>query len=189
MDCYDLYVDGIGNDGVYTIYPDGWMNGIQAYCEMTSNGGGWTFLQRRSSASVDVYRTWDEYKNGFEHPSRDHWLGYNAMHYSNSQQFSTHDRDNDDWSSYDCAEGHRGAWWFRGNHHCQRDNSTDYCMSNCRYCNMFRDGNDDCVLCADAHLNGVYGEYNENAQGKNIFWGGIKKGCSLQYTEMKIRPV
>ncbi|XP_071837381.1 uncharacterized protein [Apostichopus japonicus] len=233
MDCYDLYVDGIRNDGVYTIYPDGWLNGIQAYCEMTSNGGGWTFLQRRSSASVDVYRTWDEYKNGFEHPSRDHWLGndyihaitnqktyclridlidsthtshyalyssfsitneadnyrlsvgsfsgntrHNAMQNSNNQQFSTHDRDNDDWSRYDCAEGHRGAWWFSGNHHCRRDNSTDYCMANCRYCNMFRDGNDDCVLCADAHLNGVYGEYNENVQGKNIFWAGIKMAAA-----------
>ncbi|PIK59646.1 fibrinogen-like protein A [Apostichopus japonicus] len=189
MDCSDLYVDGIRNDGVYTIYPDGWLNGIQAYCEMTSNGGGWTFLQRRSSASVGFYRTWEEYKNGFEHPSRDHWLGYNAIQKSNSQEFSTHDRDNDDWSSYDCAEGHRGAWWFSGNYHCQRDNSTDYCMSNCHYCNMFRDGNDDCVLCANAHLNGVYGEYTENAQGSNIFWGGMKYGCSLQYTEMKIRPI
>ncbi|PIK47766.1 putative fibrinogen C domain-containing protein 1-B-like [Apostichopus japonicus] len=41
-DCYDLYVSGTRSDGVYTIYPDGWPRGIQVYCEMESNGGGWT---------------------------------------------------------------------------------------------------------------------------------------------------
>ncbi|PIK59950.1 putative fibrinogen C domain-containing protein 1, partial [Apostichopus japonicus] len=41
-DCYELYVSGTRSDGVYTIYPDGWSSGIQVYCEMESNGGGWT---------------------------------------------------------------------------------------------------------------------------------------------------
>ncbi|PIK33214.1 putative fibrinogen C domain-containing protein 1, partial [Apostichopus japonicus] len=41
-DCYELYVSGTLSDGVYTIYPDGWPSGIQVYCEMESNGGGWT---------------------------------------------------------------------------------------------------------------------------------------------------
>ncbi|PIK40827.1 putative fibrinogen C domain-containing protein 1 [Apostichopus japonicus] len=41
-DCYELYVSGIRCDGVYTIYPDGLPSGIQVYCEMESNGGGWT---------------------------------------------------------------------------------------------------------------------------------------------------
>lgn len=38
------------------------------------------FIQRRSSASVDFYRTWNEYKVGFEDPTGDHWLGNDHIH-------------------------------------------------------------------------------------------------------------
>ncbi|PIK41209.1 Tenascin-R, partial [Apostichopus japonicus] len=79
-DCYELYVSGTHSDGVYTIYPDGWPSGIQVYCEMESNGGGWTVLQRRSSASVDFYRSWLDYKNGFGNKNEDHWLGNKYIH-------------------------------------------------------------------------------------------------------------
>jgi hypothetical protein len=34
------------------------------------------------------------------------------MWYSNGQQFSTRDHDNDAAVSADCAEIHHGAWWF-----------------------------------------------------------------------------
>ncbi|XP_071835356.1 uncharacterized protein [Apostichopus japonicus] len=85
-DCYDLYVSGTLSDGVYTIYPDGWPRGIQVFCEMESNGGGWTVIQRRSSATVDFYRTWAEYKNGFENPIGDHWLGNDYIHAITNQK-------------------------------------------------------------------------------------------------------
>ncbi|PIK35368.1 putative fibrinogen C domain-containing protein 1-B-like [Apostichopus japonicus] len=79
-DCYELYVSGTLSDGVYTIYPDGWPRGIRVYCEMESNGGGWTVFQRRSSASVDFYRGWLDYKNGFGNKNQDHWLGNKYIH-------------------------------------------------------------------------------------------------------------
>ncbi|KAJ8033533.1 Zonadhesin [Holothuria leucospilota] len=42
-DCMDLYNAGVTTDGVYTIQPTGWPSpGFQVYCEMESNGGGWT---------------------------------------------------------------------------------------------------------------------------------------------------
>ncbi|PIK36680.1 Tenascin-R [Apostichopus japonicus] len=85
-DCQELYVSGTRSDGVYTIYPDGWSSGIQVYCEMESNGGGWTVFQRRSSASVDFYRGWSDYKNGFGNKNEDHWLGNKYIHSMTNQK-------------------------------------------------------------------------------------------------------
>lgn len=42
-DCYDVFISGSTTDGVYTIYPAGWEStGFQVYCEMSTDGGGWT---------------------------------------------------------------------------------------------------------------------------------------------------
>ncbi|PIK55964.1 Ficolin-2 [Apostichopus japonicus] len=80
-DCYEIYNTGIHIDGVYTIYPSGWEeSGFQVYCEMSTDGGGWTVLQRRRSDSVNFYRVWNAYKDGFESPSGDHWLGNDKIH-------------------------------------------------------------------------------------------------------------
>ncbi|XP_071835845.1 uncharacterized protein [Apostichopus japonicus] len=241
-DCQELYVDG-STDGVYTIYPDGSPNGIQVFCRMESNGGGWTVIQRRSSAAVDFYRTWAEYKNGFENPIGDHWLGndyihaitnqkeyslridltdsssssyyalyspfsisddadkyrlsigsysgdtgFDAMSWHNNRQFSTRDEDNDVWSDFDCAEKHRGAWWFRYYYHCPSTYSycRSYCPSSEYYCDNFPVGSG-CAYCAHSHLNG---DYDGSTRGTNIFWTNLSGyDCGLQYAEMKIRPV
>ncbi|XP_071835376.1 uncharacterized protein [Apostichopus japonicus] len=86
QDCYDLYVSGTRNDAVYTIYPDDWPSGVQVYCEMESNRGGWTVIQRRSSASVNFYLGWTDYKNGFGNKNQDHWLGNKYIHSMTNQK-------------------------------------------------------------------------------------------------------
>ena len=42
---------------------------------MTTDGGGWTLIQKRFDGTVNFYRGWDEYKNGFGRPGGEHWLG------------------------------------------------------------------------------------------------------------------
>jgi ficolin len=50
---------------------------MMVFCDMDTDGGGWTVLQRRGSFSPqeDFYRTWLEYKRGFGNLEREFWLG------------------------------------------------------------------------------------------------------------------
>ncbi|XP_062603413.1 ryncolin-1-like [Saccostrea cucullata] len=68
-----------GKDGVYTIYPDG-RTEKRVFCDKTTEGGGWTVIQRRKYGITDFYRSWAEYKRGFGGAKTDYWLGNDAIH-------------------------------------------------------------------------------------------------------------
>jgi hypothetical protein len=78
--CAELYKSGVRKDGVYTINPDGLVGSFQVRCDMQTDGGGWTVFQRRQDASVDFYRGWQDYKNGFGDLNGNFWLGLDRIH-------------------------------------------------------------------------------------------------------------
>eukprot|EP00112_Aurelia_sp_Birch-Aquarium-sp1_P018058 Seg4254.1 transcript_id=Seg4254.1/GoldUCD/mRNA.D3Y31 product=Ficolin-1 protein_id=Seg4254.1/GoldUCD/D3Y31 len=77
--CKDLKEQGFTINGVYDLQRDDGTT-FKAFCDMTTNNGGWTVLQRRINASVSFDRDWAEYVMGFGNPSGNHWLGLEAMH-------------------------------------------------------------------------------------------------------------
>uniref|UniRef100_K1Q3B3 Fibroleukin n=1 Tax=Magallana gigas TaxID=29159 RepID=K1Q3B3_MAGGI len=79
-DCADIKMHRpLSRDGVYTIYPTPGTNKT-VFCDMTTDGGGWTVIQRRQDGDTNFLRNWKDYKNGFGQAEDDYWLGNDAIH-------------------------------------------------------------------------------------------------------------
>ena len=51
-----------------------------ARCDMDTDGGGWTVIQRRINGSVDFYRNWTDYVYGFGDLNGEFWYGLEKIH-------------------------------------------------------------------------------------------------------------
>ncbi|XP_064102399.1 microfibril-associated glycoprotein 4-like [Macrobrachium nipponense] len=77
-DCSTLREAGIRASGVYSLFPFT----FKVYCDMVTDGGGWTVIQRRVPVEIheDFNRTWFDYKVGFGDLYGEFWLGLEALH-------------------------------------------------------------------------------------------------------------
>ncbi|GBN69737.1 Techylectin-5A [Araneus ventricosus] len=86
MDCAELLENGVTESGVHTVYPRSRIStckSIDVYCDMETDGGGWTVIQRRGQyGNGENYfvKKWKEYKEGFGNMKKEFWLGNDQIH-------------------------------------------------------------------------------------------------------------
>ncbi|XP_054766226.2 ficolin-3-like [Lytechinus pictus] len=81
-DCSEINDAGGSTDGIYRICLDAGTvqeEPIDVYCKFYS-GDGWVVIQRRQDGSVNFYRDWADYKNGFGDLKNEFWLGNDIIH-------------------------------------------------------------------------------------------------------------
>ena len=77
--CAEVYKSGGINSGVYKINPD-CLGEFKVFCDQKTAGGGWTVFQKRGNGSVDFFRGWNDYKQGFGNVTGEFWLGLDKIH-------------------------------------------------------------------------------------------------------------
>ena len=85
--CQDTLDQGFNESGVYTIDPGDGYGPFEVYCD--TDGGGWAVFQRREDGSVDFYRDWVDYENGFGDLGKEFWLGLDKINRLTKESLQT----------------------------------------------------------------------------------------------------
>ena len=212
--CQVLVKAGFHDNGIYSIYPPGINGGLQVYCDMETDGGGWIVFQRRQDGSIDFYRNWTEYQVGFGHPSGEFWLGNEALRILTGSgkwklRVELEDwEENWAWAEYDefAISGesytlHVGSYNATSSrlakdsltlHNGRRFITKDSVIQGTNGCRCARGfhGAWWFKCCHTSHLNGKYYHHSSVGNGKGIQWTTWRGYLySLKQCSMKIRKV
>ncbi|KAM9427134.1 tenascin-N-like isoform 2-T2 [Salvelinus alpinus] len=209
MDCTQIKTNGNMASGIYTIYINSdRTKPMEVYCDMDTDGGGWVVLQRRNNGQMDFMKRWRQYMAGFGNMTDEFWLGLDNIYeltntptqyelrvdlgVGSEKAYAVYD-------NFKIAPAkqkfkltigkYRGTAGDAMNYHQGRpfstvDNDNDIALGNCALTHRGAWWYKNCHL---ANLNGKFGD-NRHSMGVN--WEPWKGHLmSLDFTEMKIRPV
>ena len=209
-DCLSLLKSGHTKNGVYSVNPDG-RGSFTVYCDMHTDGGGWTVFQRRLDGSVDFHRGWNEYKSGFGQLTGEFWLGNDQIHRLTAARPSSLRVDLEDWNGvrvyakygrFNISDEQAQYRLEVGSYSGTAGDSLIEGHNNMAFTTKDRDNDrrssHNCAMsytgawwfnnCHPSNLNGKY--LGEKLDWKGIVWHRFKgNNLSLKFTEMKLRPL
>ena len=209
QDCVELNNLGL-KDGVYSI-SNKKGSSIKVFCDMTTDGGGWIVMQKRFDGSIDFYRDWNNYRDGFGDVNGEHWVGNEFVYQytkayptemimegitftgakatSKMQNFTLSNEESKYIFEYDACEGLCGDW---GNDKGQkfstfdRDNDAD----SSKNCAIRYPGGWWFTACFRSILNGRYSAVPSVDTASGIHWYELTgHDQSLKETTMLIRRI
>ena len=181
---------------------------------METDGGGWTVFQRRQDGSVDFYRNWVEYEEGFGNLTGEFWLGLSKIHHltpdgANTLRVDLGDFEkNTAYAQYstfsigDCfTEYTLNVGGYSGT--AGNEITAGHVLNGMKFSTKDNDNDnhylgDSCAIkyegawwfnnCMQSHLNAPYHPNGPVSWFSGIVWYTWKGGkYSLKFTEMKVR--
>ncbi|XP_035854964.1 fibrinogen C domain-containing protein 1-like isoform X2 [Sander lucioperca] len=214
-DCSDVMTSGVSEEGVYSVFPKHDPDGFMVYCDMSTDGGGWTVIQRREDGSVNFFRDWKAYRDGFGKTTGEHWLGLQRIYsltrsggyelridmsdFDNATAFALYgdfsvgrDSVNPEEDGYpltvDQYSGTAGDSLLKhsGMQFTTKDRDQDQSENNCA---AYYQGAWWYRNCHTSNLNGQYLKGGHASYADGVEWSSWTGWqYSLRFTEMKIRP-
>ncbi|XP_036944949.1 angiopoietin-related protein 6 [Acanthopagrus latus] len=211
-DCQHVMESGETTSGIYLLRPQSANRLLQAWCEQSRAQGGWTVIQRRQDGSVNFFRTWEQYKQGFGNLDGEYWLGLEHLYWMTKQATyklrvaledwqgrqvfaeydSFHLEPESDWyrlrlGQYQGTAGDSLSW-HNNKAFTTLDRDKDSYTGNCAH---FQKGGWWYHMCAHSNLNGVWyrgGHYRSRYQD-GVYWAEFHGGSySLKRVTMMIKP-
>lgn len=213
IDCDDIHRhDNNTPSGVYTIYPGGPLAPLKVFCDMASEGGGWTVFQRRMDGTESFFRPWKHYKDGFGNVAGEYWLGLENIFLLTSRKKNELQVDIEDWdgfkayasySSFSIDHENSGYELRLGTYTRGMAGDSFRSHNNMKFTTFDKDNDNwdkNCAQhclggfwynnCHTVNPNGMYAPHGAIVhENTRIVWAGFRgENCSLKKIEMKIRP-
>lgn len=208
-DCGALRKAGFTKSGEYFIQPSALSCSAKVWCDMETDGGGWTTFQRRMDGTENFFRNWTDYRDGFGVVSREFWLGNNNLFLlTNQKQYELRVDLWDFNHRYAYAkykhfkvEGERDLFRIHVSTYSGTARNGLYLHNFALFSTIDRDNDKHTFVncaekwdggwwftsCGSTYLNGRY-HRKSNVRQRGIMWNSWKYE-QLMHSEMKIRPV
>ncbi|XP_047493196.1 techylectin-5B-like [Penaeus chinensis] len=209
--CLDLKNNNYLSSGIYVVAPYDCCPDklVSVYCDMDTDDGGWTVIQRRDQfdTQLSFFRGWDDYVSGFGKLRKEFWLGLDNIHaFTNQTNYEIR---------FDLADFEGKSRWAKYSQFLVKSKASNYELRISGYSGNAGDAmsyhngmvfttKDSPVhsVCPERHqgawwyndclhsnLNGQYLAGPHNTLGIGVNWYEWRRlRYSLKLSEMKIRP-